>query len=56
MFWQPGLLKYGIGRAVELDCAVDNEMHLGDRAVPDFVIALYRTHETAANSRLFSSD
>jgi len=47
VLWQSGLLEHGIGGVARLDPAIDNEMNLRDRAVPDLMITFSCTHETA---------
>jgi hypothetical protein len=51
MLWQSGLFEHSICGVARLDPAINNEMYLGDRTVPDFVITLSCTHETATRGK-----
>lgn len=51
MFRQSCMLQDGVGGMAGLYLSVDDEIQLGDRAVPDFVIALSWAHESAARSQ-----
>jgi hypothetical protein len=42
---KPSLLEHLVGRMARLDFAVDCDVTLGDRAVPDFVITLSGANE-----------
>lgn len=49
--WQPRLLEHAVGRMARSDGGVDGKASPGDRAEPDFVVALARTANRASGGR-----
>ena len=46
---QSGLLQHCVRRVPGLDFAIDDKVHLGNRAAPDFMIALTSAYEDASS-------